>query len=149
MVRSHFMSARWQGWKKIDPSDRCKECDKATCAFVGPGKQNNSSKSRSLCREGGGGLDYFYFLQLYCPNGISSFRKFGLVVPLPPPPGESQLRQSRATQLAVQAGCFSVSTIHRTLTWATGSLTCAQMLMHAMAHGDVRTHVRECALKVD
>ena len=53
--------------------------------------------------------------------------------------GESQLRQSRATQPTVHAGCFSVSIIHRTLTWTTGSLTCAQMLMHAIANGVVRT----------
>ena len=63
--------------------------------------------------------------------------------------GESQLRQSRATQPTVHAGCFCVSIIHRTLTWTSRSLTCAQMLMHATAHGGVRTHVRESALKVD
>ena len=54
-------------------------------------------------------------------------------------PRESQLRHSRATQPTVHAGCFSVSIIHRTLTWLKGSLTCAQMLMHAIAHGGVRT----------
>ena len=64
-------------------------------------------------------------------------------------PGESQLRQSRATQPTVHAGCFSVSIIHQTQTWTTGSITSAQMLMHAVAHGGVQTHVRECALKVD
>ena len=67
-------------------------------------------------------------------------------------PGESQLRQSRPTQPTVHAGFFvyfSSSIIHRTLTWTTGSLTCAQMLMHAIAHGGVRTHVEESALKVD
>ena len=64
-------------------------------------------------------------------------------------PGESQLRQSSATKPTVHAECLSVSIIHRTLTWTTGSLTCAQMLMRAIAHGDVRTHVRESALKVD
>ena len=64
-------------------------------------------------------------------------------------PGESQLRQSRATQPNIHAGCLSVSIIHRTLTLTTRSLTCAQMLMHAIAHGDVLTHVRESALKVD
>ena len=64
-------------------------------------------------------------------------------------PGESQLRQSRANQPTVHDGCFTVSIIHRTLTWTTGSLTCAQMLMHAIAHGVVGTHVRESALKVD
>ena len=57
--------------------------------------------------------------------------------------------QSRATQPAMHTGCFSVSIIHGTLTWTTGSLTCAQMLMHVTAHGGVRTHVRESALKVD
>ena len=30
---------------------------------------------------------------------------------------------------------FSVSIIHRTLTRTTGSLTCAQIFMHAIAHG--------------
>ena len=53
--------------------------------------------------------------------------------------GESQLQQSRATQPTVHAGYFSVSIIHRTLTRITGSLTCSQMLMHASAHGGVRT----------
>ena len=42
-------------------------------------------------------------------------------------PGESQLQQSRATRPTVHDGCCSVSIIHRTLTWTTGSLTCAQM----------------------
>ena len=42
-------------------------------------------------------------------------------------PGESQLRQSRATQSRVHAGCYSVSIIHQTLTWTSGSLPCAQM----------------------
>ena len=64
-------------------------------------------------------------------------------------PRKSQLRQSRATQPTVHSGCFSVSITHRTLTWTTGYLTCAQMLMHAIAHGGVRTHVKESALKVD
>ena len=63
--------------------------------------------------------------------------------------GESQLQQSHATHPTVHAGCFSVSKIHQTLTWTTGSLTCAQMLMHATAHKGLWTHVRESALKVD
>ena len=49
----------------------------------------------------------------------------------------------------VHAGCFSVSIIHRTLTWTTGSLMCAQMLMYMITHRGLRTHVRESALKVD
>ena len=64
-------------------------------------------------------------------------------------PGESQLRQSRATQPTVHAGCFNVFIIHRTLTWSAGSSTCAQMQMHAKAHAGEQTHVRESALKVD
>ena len=64
-------------------------------------------------------------------------------------PRGSQLWQSRATQSTVHAGCSSVSIIHRTLTWTTGSLTCEHMLTHAIAHGGVRTHVRESTLKVD
>ena len=64
-------------------------------------------------------------------------------------PGESQLRLSRAIHPTLHAGCFSVSIIHRTLAWTTGSLTCAHTLMHAIGHGDVRTHLRESALKVD
>ena len=42
-------------------------------------------------------------------------------------PGESQLRQSHATQPTVHAWCFSVSIIYRIPTWTTGSLTCVQM----------------------
>ena len=64
-------------------------------------------------------------------------------------PGESQLRQSRAIPPTVHAGCFSVSIIYQILTRTTGSLTRAQILKHAIAHGGVRTHVRESALKVD
>ena len=30
----------------------------------------------------------------------------------------------------VHAGCFSVSIIHQTLTWTTGSLTCAQIWVY-------------------
>ena len=56
--------------------------------------------------------------------------------------GESQLRQSRATQLTVHAGSFSVSIIYRTLIWTTGSLTCAQMFMHVTAHLVYAQHKR-------
>ena len=44
---------------------------------------------------------------------------------------------------------FSISIILWTLTWTTGSLTCAQMLMHAIAHRGCTDTVRECALKAD
>ena len=73
------------------------------------------------------------FLQPFCPKGISPTRNSDCFL------GESQLRQSRATKPTVHAGCFSVSIIHRTLTWTTGSLMYTQMLMHVIAHGGVRT----------
>ena len=63
-------------------------------------------------------------------------------------PGESQPLQSRAIQPSVHGFFFNVSIVHRTLTWTTGSLTCTQMLMHAIVHGGANT-VRESALKVD
>ena len=63
-------------------------------------------------------------------------------------PEESELQQRCATQPMVHAGCFSVSIIHQTLTQTTGSLTCAKMLMHAIAHRGVGTPW-ESALKAD
>ena len=47
--------------------------------------------------------------------------------------------QSRTTKPMVHAGRFSVFTLHPNLIWTTGSLTCARALMHATAHGGVRT----------
>ena len=86
-----------------------------------------SQRGRNDCRL------FFKFcliFQRYCPNGISPMGKSGC---------RPQLRQNCATQPTVHAGSFSVSIIHRTLTWTTRSLTCAQMLIHAIAHGGVRT----------
>ena len=64
-------------------------------------------------------------------------------------PGESQLRKSRAIHSMVHAECFSVSAIHRSLPWTTGSLKCAQMLMHATAYGECTDTVRESTFKGD
>ena len=64
-------------------------------------------------------------------------------------PGESRLGQSRATQPMVHAGYFIISIIQRTLTGIRASLTCEQMVMHKIAHGGARTHVRESALKTN
>ena len=58
-------------------------------------------------------------------------------------PKASHLRQSRTTQPSVHTRCFSVSIIHQTLTWTTGSLTWAQMLMHALQ--GVRTQEKSLA----
>ena len=49
----------------------------------------------------------------------------------------------------VRAGYVSIATIHRTLTWTTGSLSCTQMLMHAIAYGGCTDTERESALKAD
>ena len=56
-------------------------------------------------------------------------------------PCHSRLSQGKscATQPTVHAGCFNVSIIHGTLTWTTGSLACAQVLLYATAHGGVQT----------
>ena len=74
-----------------------------------------------------------FFLQLYCPNGISPMGNLGCF-----PQGKP------ATTATVHAGCFSVSIIHQTLTWTTGSLTCAQMLMHVILHEVTDTCQRVC-----
>ena len=66
-----------------------------------------------------------------CPLAFSLFTFYKCIVPMGFPPweipvafpGESQLRQSRATQPRVPAGRFSVSIIQPTLTWTTGSST--------------------------
>ena len=71
-----------------------------------------------------------FILQLYCPTEIWKFRLVSL--------GKASC-DSHTTQPTVHAGCFNISIIHQTLTWTTGSLMCAQMLMHMVAHRDVWT----------
>ena len=80
---------------------------------------------------------YFYVLHLYCPNDISPMGNSGC------------FPWGKPAATTVHAGYFSVSIIHQTLTWTTGSLMCAQILMHANAHRGVWTHLRKSALKVD
>ena len=74
-----------------------------------------------------------FFLQLYCPNGMSLMGNSGCS-----PRGKPAATESRYPT-TVHGGCFSVSIIHRTLTWTTGYLPCAQTLMHAIAHRGART----------
>ena len=50
--------------------------------------------------------------------------------------------------LMVRAGYVCVAIIHRTLKWTTESLSCAQMLMHAIAHGGVRTPIESLHWKL-
>ena len=87
---------------------------------------------------------YFFFsLHILFTTVLSqwdfSHGKFGLLSP-----GKAGC-DSHATQPTVHARCFSVSIIHQTLTWTTRSLMCAQILMHAVAHGGyMDTHKRVC-----
>ena len=93
----------------------------------------------------------FFFFSLYTVLSHLDFShgKFVLRSPLPPPPGESQLRQSRATQPTVHAGCLSVSIIHRTLdTDYTIFNVRADVNACDCTQGCTDT-VRESALKVD
>ena len=85
----------------------------------------------------------FYILQLYCPFGFLQWKTQVAF------PWESQLQQSHTIQPMVHAGCFSVSIIHRTMTWTTRSLTCTRILMHEIAHRGCAGTTRESALKVD
>ena len=64
-------------------------------------------------------------------------------------PGKASCDRVAPPILRCMLGVFGVSITHRTLTWTTGSLTCAQVLVHAIAHGSVQTRVRESALKID
>ena len=66
---------------------------------------------------------FFFFCLFYnCTIVPMRFHPWEIRVAFPK---ESQLRQSRAKQPTVHAGCFSVSIIYRTLTRTTGSLTCS------------------------
>ena len=83
-------------------------------------------------------LGCFFFCCCFFYNCIvpSGFLPWEIQVAFP---GESQQRWSNATQPSVHTRCFSVLLIHQTLTWTTGSLTYAPMLMHAVAHRGVQT----------
>ena len=56
---------------------------------------------------------------------------------------------SHTTQTGVHARCYSVSIIHQTLIWTTGSLMCTQMCMYVTAHGGCTDTAKESALKDD
>ena len=81
-----------------------------------------------------------FFLLLLFTTVLSQWEfshgKFGLLSP-----GKASCDRVALPNLLCMLGVFSVSVIHQTLTWTTGSLTCTQMLMHAIAHGggDIRT----------
>ena len=85
----------------------------------------------------GGGLVwsvcFFVCFTIVLSHWNFSHGKFGLL-----PPGKAS-SDSGTIQPRVRAGCFIVSIIHQTLTWTTGSLTCAQVLAHVIAHVGVRT----------
>ena len=64
-------------------------------------------------------------------------------------PGEASCDRVALPNLGSMLVVFIVSIIHGTLSWTTRSLTCSQMLMHAIANGGCTDTVRESALKVD
>lgn len=70
----------------------------------------------AICVQASTYLIIFRLLQLYCPTWISSMKNSGRF---------PQLQQRRVTRRTVQAGCFGVSMIRRTLTRTRGSLMCA------------------------
>ena len=76
---------------------------------------------------------FFFFLTTVLSQWNFSHGIFGL-----PSLGKASY-DSRSTQPAKHAGCFSVSIIHWTLTWTTGHLAGAQRKMHEIAHRGVRT----------
>ena len=57
---------------------------------------------------------------------------------------QSQSSSWLLLSLMVHAGCICVAIIHWTLTWTTRSLSCAQMIMHTIAHGGVQHRKRVC-----
>ena len=57
------------------------------------------------------------------------------------PRGKPAATESRYPTM--HAVCVSVSVIHRPLTWTLANLTCAHILVHATAHGGVRTGCKE------
>ena len=85
-----------------------------------------------------------YFFTTVLSQWDFSQGKFGLLSP-----GKANCDRVARPNVRCMLGVLGVSLIHRTLTWTIWSLTCAQMLMHAIAHGGCRDTVRESALKVD
>ena len=77
-------------------------------------------------------LPHFFFLTSLLSHWDFSHGKLGCF-----PQGKPAV--SHTTQPTVHAGCYSVSIIHRTLTWTKGPLMCAQILMNAIAHAGVWT----------
>ena len=98
-------------------------------------------------------VGYFYFFfwvhflkkpfdNRIVPNGISPMGNSGCF-----PRGKPAATESRYPTFCCMLGVLVFPYSTELLTWTTGFLTCAQMLMHAVAHEGVRTHVRESALQ--
>ena len=86
----------------------------------------------------------FTFFSTILSQWDFSHRKFGL-----PSLGKASCDRVALPNLRCTLGCFSVSIIHRTLTMATGFLTCTLMQMHPIVHKGITDTVRESALKID
>ena len=78
---------------------------------------------------------FCFFLQLHCLNGIPPMGNLGCLPHERPAATESRYPTCGACWVFF----FSVSIIHQTLTWTTGSLTFVQMSVHVIAHRGVWT----------
>ena len=75
---------------------------------------------------------FFFFFTTVLSYWNFSHGKFGLLSP-------GKVSFDRAALLNLRCMLVVFSLIRRTLAWTTGSLTCAQMSMHAIVHRAVRT----------
>ena len=89
-------------------------------------------------------FDFILFFTTVLFHWDFSYGKFGLLFL-----GKASCDRVVLPKPTVHAECFSVSIIHRPLTWTAGSLTCTEMLMNAIAHRGVGTRVRESPPKDD
>ena len=103
--------------------------------------------SGSAMRSAAGADFFFFFLgggsTTVLSHWISPMGKIGLFYQ-----GKASCDRVALPNLRCIPGVL-VYLIHRTLTWATGSITCTQLSVHAITHGGLRTHVRESALNGD
>ena len=88
-------------------------------------------------------ISYIYIYNFYCPIRISSKENVGCF-----PRGKPAVTESC---YPTYGACWVFSCFHNppNSERTTGSLLCAQMLMHAIAHRGAWSHVRESALRAD
>ena len=98
---------------------------------------NSAKFCRAMCRCC---CSIFFFFTTVLSHWDFSNGKIGL-----PSPGKASCNWAVLSTIMVHAKCFSVSIIHQTLTWTTGSLTHAQTLRHVICKGVYGHCKRVCA----